>query len=191
MSELFGYARVSRSDQNLDRQLDELRKNGIQEDHIFTDTMTGTTMDRPEFEELQKRLRKGDVVVTESLSRLSRKTSDLIRIIEDWQIRGIRYMSLKEAIDFSTTTGKFVLSVLASLSELERDMIRDRVLEGLAAARARGRVGGRPKTEPGKLAKALKLYDARSHSVREICEITGVSQSVLYRSLQAREKEQA
>lgn len=191
MSELFGYARVSSAEQNLDRQLDELRKNGVQEDHIFMDKMTGTTMERPAFEELQKRLRKGDVVITESLSRLSRKTDDLIQIIEEWQSRGITYISLKESIDFSTSTGKFILSVLASISELERNMIRDRVMEGLAAARSRGRVGGRPRTDPRKLSQALKLYDAGSHSVREICEVTGVSQSVLYRAIQAREKEQA
>lgn len=81
MSEVFGYSRVSSADQNLDRQLDELRKNGIQDDHIFMDKMTGTTLDRPAFEELQKRLRKGDMVVTESLSRLSRRTDDLLHII--------------------------------------------------------------------------------------------------------------
>ncbi|WP_088831850.1 recombinase family protein [Paenibacillus tyrfis] len=188
MSEVFGYSRVSSADQNLDRQLDELRKNGIQDDHIFMDKITGTTLDRPAFEELQKRLRKGDMVVTESLSRLSRRTDDLLHIIEDWQQKGIRYTSLKEAVDFSTSTGKLILTVMASIAEFERNIIRDRVMEGLAAARARGRIGGRPCTDSGKLSKALKLYDAGSHSVREICEVTGVSQSVLYRALQQRQK---
>lgn len=80
-----------------------------------------------------------------------------------------------------------MLTVMAALSQFERDVTHDRIMEGLAAARARGRVGGRPRTDTGKLSKALKLYDAGSHSVREVCDITGVSQSVLYRALQGRQ----
>lgn len=93
-------------------------------------------------------------------------------------------------MDFSTSTGKLILTVMASIAEFERNIIRDRVMEGLAAARARGRYGGRPRTDSSKLSKALKLYDAGSHSVREICEVTGVSQSVLYRALQERQQVQ-
>lgn len=141
-NELFGYARVSLVEQNLDRQIDELHKYGVQDDHIFMDKMTGATLNRPSLEELQKRLREGDIVITESLSRLSRTTTDLLNIIDDWKKRGITYISLKESIDFSTSTGKLILSVMASISEFERNMIRDRVKEGIASARARGRVGG-------------------------------------------------
>lgn len=185
-NELFGYARVSTTDQRLDRQIDELLENGVSPDHIFTDKMTGGTTSRPAFEALQARLREGDVVTTDSLSRLSRSMKDLLQIIEDWNHRGVQYISLKENIDFSSSTGKFLLGVLASVSELERNLIKDRVKEGIASARARGRVGGRKPTDAGKIAKAMKLYDAKTHSLAEIREITGVSQSVLYRALRRR-----
>lgn len=182
-SELFGYARVSTIDQNLDRQIDELIRYGVQEDHLYTDKYTGASMNRPAFESMNQRLREGDVVITESLSRLSRTTKDLLNVIEDWQRRGVTYISLKESIDFSTSTGKLILSVMASISEFERSITKERVREGIKAARARGRVGGRKATDPNKISKAVKLYQTKSHSLTEIREITGVSQSVLYRAL--------
>ncbi|GMA58079.1 DNA invertase Pin-like site-specific DNA recombinase [Alicyclobacillus sacchari] len=185
-NELFGYARVSTFDQNLDRQIDELVRYGIQEDHLYTDKFTGATLARPAFETMNQRLREGDVVITESLSRLSRTTKDLLSVIEDWQHRGITYISLKESIDFSTSTGKLILTVMASISEFERNIMKERVKEGITAARARGRYGGRKPTDSGKVAKAMKLYDARTHSLAEIKDITGVSQSVLYRALRKR-----
>jgi len=185
-SELFGYARVSSTEQNLDRQMDVLQQYGIQDDHLFTDKMTGATLERPGFDALQSKLREGDVVITESLSRLSRTTTDLLGIINEWQKRGITYISLKESIDFSTSTGKLILSVMASISEFERNMIRDRVREGIASARARGRIGSRKPTDKNKVAKALKLHDAKTHSLKEIREVTGVSESVLYRALKKR-----
>lgn len=185
-SELFGYARVSTLDQNLDRQIDELVKYGVQEDHMYADKFTGATMNRPAFEAMNQRLREGDVVITESLSRLSRTTKDLLSVIEDWQQRKITYISLKESIDFSTSTGKLILTVMASISEFERSIMKERVREGINAARARGRFGGRKPTDAVKIAKAIKLYDARTHSLAEIKDITGVSQSVLYRALRKR-----
>ena len=187
---LFGYARVSTAEQNLDRQIDILREYGVKTEDIFADKMSGGTASRPALEELQKVLRPGDTVVTESLSRLSRSSQDLLAILNDWQQRGITYISIKEQLDFSSTTGKLVLTVLAALSQFERDVIRDRVREGLASARARGRVGGRPKTDRKALEKALKLYEAKTHSINEIREITGVSSSVLYRALKERRKSQ-
>lgn len=186
---LFGYARVSTTEQNLDRQIDILKREaGIDEENIFTDKITGATLVRPAFETLQKILREGDTVVTESLSRLSRSTKDLLNIIEDWQRRGITYISLKETLDFSSSTGKLVLTVMASICEFERNIIKDRVVEGLAAARARGRVGGRPRADKKALDKAIKLYDSKTHSIKEIKEITGISPSVLYRALKEQKK---
>ncbi|SDO18547.1 Site-specific DNA recombinase [Paenibacillus sp. yr247] len=182
-SELFGYARVSSVEQNLDRQTDELHKNGVRDENLFMDKMTGATLERPGFDALQQRLREGDVVITESLSRLSRTTTDLLNIINDWQQRGITYISLKESIDFSTSTGKLILSVMASISEFERNMIRDRVKEGIASARSRGRVGGRKPTDKSKVVKAIKLYESKTHSLKEIRDVTGVTESVLYRAL--------
>lgn len=185
-SELFGYARVSTVDQNLDRQIDELMTYGVQEDHLYTDKFTGATLIRPAFEAMNQRLREGDTVITESLSRLSRTTKDLLNVIEDWQRRKITYISLKESIDFSTSTGKLILTVMASISEFERSIIKDRVREGINAARARGRVGGRKATDASKVSKAIRLWEAKTHSLTEIREITGVTQSVLYRALRKR-----
>lgn len=184
MGKTFGYARVSTNDQNLDRQLDMLQNQaGIPREDIFCDKISGSTLNRPAFDELQKVLRTGDKIVSESLSRISRSTKDLLNTIESWQNKGITYVSLKENIDFSTSTGKLILSIISSIAEFEKNTIRDRVCEGLSSARARGRVGGRPKTDKKSLDKAIKLYHTKAYSIKEIKEVTGVSQSVLYRAL--------
>jgi DNA invertase Pin-like site-specific DNA recombinase len=130
---------------------------------------------------MKMQLRPGDTVLTESLSRLSRSTADLLNILNEWSEKGIGYISIKERIDISTSTGKLMLTVMAALSQFERDVIKDRICEGLASARARGRVGGRPKTDKKKVTKALKLYEAKTHSIKDICNVMGISQSVLYR----------
>lgn len=180
---VFGYARISTLDQNLDRQFDVLKEYGIFKNDVYADKMSGSKIDRPALTELQKVLRPGDTVVVESLSRVSRSTKDLLQIIQGWQSKGITFISLKERLDFSSTTGKLMLTLMAALSEFERDVLRDRVSEGLASARARGRIGGRPRTDKQKVARAVKLYNSRNCSVREIVEMTGVSESVLYRAL--------
>ncbi|MEC1717802.1 recombinase family protein [Schinkia azotoformans] len=187
-NKLFGYARVSTLDQNLDRQIDILKEYGVQEEDIYTDKISGAKFHRPALDELQKILRPGDTVITESLSRLSRSTKDLLTILNDWQERDIIFISIKEQFDLSSSAGKLMLTILAGLGEFERDVIRERVKEGLESARARGRVGGRPKTDKKVLEKAIKLYDAKTHSILEITEITGVSQSVLYRALHERKR---
>lgn len=125
----------------------------------------------------------GDTVVVESLSRVSRSSKDLLTLLEDWQSRRITFISDKEKLDFSSTTGKLMLTMLAAISQFKRDTLRDRVREGIASARARGRVGGRPKTDKKTLEKAVRLHEARTHSVREVCEMTGISKTVLYREL--------
>lgn len=180
---LWGYARVSTESQSLERQLDILKEYGVHDVDIFTEKISGTKLHRPELEQLQRVLRAGDTVIVESMSRLSRSTKDLLNILEDWQSRGIEFISIKERLDFSTATGKLILTVLAAISTFERDIIYTRVKEGLESARARGRVGGRKPTDKNKLAKALKLYESGAYSLREIKEATGVSQSVLYRAI--------
>lgn len=180
---LFGYTRVSTDGQNLERQLDMLRQYGVKEEDIFTDKMSGTKSSRPAFDELKRILRPGDTVLTESLSRLSRSTADLLNILNDWSARGITYISLKEQLDFSTATGKLMLTLLAALAQFERDIIADRVREGVISARARGRLGGRPKKDRKVIEKALKLYEAKSHSISEITDICKISQSTLYRAI--------
>jgi DNA invertase Pin-like site-specific DNA recombinase len=189
---LFGYARVSTDGQSLERQLDILKEYGVMEEDVFIDKISGTKLQRPALEQLQKVLRPGDTVIVESLSRLSRSTTDLLTILEDWQARGITFISIKECFDFSTATGKLILTVLAAIAAFERDITHTRVVEGLASARARGRVGGRRPTDKKKLEQALKLYDSGSLTLAEIREATGVSTSVLYRALwKRRGKEKA
>lgn len=188
-SKKFGYGRVSTAEQNLDRQLIVLREQGVADEDIFTDKISGRKLQRPQFEELQRILRPGDEVITESLSRLSRSSEDLLNILKGWDARGIKYTSLKEKFDLNSPAGALMLRVMAALSEFERDVTHSRIMEGIQAARARGRNGGRPRTDPKKLEKALKLYDSRTHSVREITELTSVSQGVIYDALRKRRKE--
>ena len=182
---MFGYCRVSTEEQHLDRQVDALIKYGVDEANIHTEKMTGTKADRPVLNEVLSKLRHGDVVVVESLSRLGRSARDLLSLVDNHfnEDKGVKLISLKENIDTETVYGKLIFTVLAALSEFERDMISSRTREGLASARARGRRGGRPACCPKKLEQAVKLHKANSHSIREITVITGVSATSLYREL--------
>ena len=114
----FGYARVSTQDQELARQIDALEKYGV--DEIFTEKMTGTKANRPELNRLKDKVRPGDIVVIESLSRLGRSTKDLLSLIEDWNQQGVKLVSLKESIDTTTPTGKLLLIVLSAIRSEER-----------------------------------------------------------------------
>ena len=140
----FGYARVSTEQQNLARQLDMLAQYGV--DYIFNEKMTGTKRDRPELNKLLDRMMEGDTVVIESLSRLGRSTKDLIELVELFRDRGVHLVSLKEQIDTSTPAGKLLFTLMSAVAQFERDVIAERTKEGLDAARARGHIGGRPRT---------------------------------------------
>jgi DNA invertase Pin-like site-specific DNA recombinase len=178
---IFGYARVSTEAQNLDRQLDALKRYGV--DHLYNEKMTGIKRDRPELAKLLDRMTAGDTVVIESLSRLGRSTKDLIELTELFGSRGVHLVSLKESIDTSTPTGKLLFTLMSAIAQFERDVIADRTREGLNAARARGRVGGRPKANADNVRKAVKLYHTRQYTLREIEDLTGVKKDTLYRSL--------
>ena len=178
---IFGYARVSTTDQNLDRQIDALKKYGV--DFIYNEKITGTKRDRPELMKLLERVTNGDTVVVESLSRLGRSTKDLIELVETFNAKGVNLVSLKEAIDTTTSTGKLLFTLMSAIAQFERDVIADRTREGLNSARARGRNGGRPKSDPEAIAKAIKLYNTKQYSLREIEELTGIKKDTLYRNL--------
>ena len=178
---IFGYARVSTEAQNLDRQIDALRKYGV--DVIYNEKMTGTKKDRPELTKLLERITKCDTVVIESLSRLGRSTKDLIELTELFKSKGVRLVSLKESIDTDSSTGKLLFTLMSAIAQFERDTIADRTREGLRSARTRGRTGGRPKANSDSIKKAVKLYNTRQYSVKEIEELTGVKKSTLYRNI--------
>ena len=178
---IYGYARVSTADQNLDRQKDALNKYGI--DRLYCEKMSGTKKNRPELDAMLCELRDGDTVVIESLSRLGRSVKNLAELIELFNEKNVRLVSLKETIDTTSSTGKLLFSILASLCQFERDVLAERTSEGLAAARARGRVGGRPKTNSKAVEKAVALYNTRQYTISEITSLTSVSRSTLYRSI--------
>ena len=183
---VFGYARVSTEAQNLDRQLDALKKFGV--DYTYNEKMTGTKRERPELDKMIDRMTKGDTIVVESLSRLGRSTKDLIELVELFQSKGVNLVSLKESIDTSTSTGKLLFALMSAIAKFERDVIADRTREGLKSARARGRTGGRPRTDEAQVKKALKLYYTQQYSIREIEEMTGIKKDTLYRNLNNIEK---
>lgn len=175
-----GYARVSTQDQNLDRQLDSLNAAGCE--RIFNEKMTGTKSDRPELKMMLMTLRAGDTLVVESFSRLSRSTKDLLALVDQLTEMGVHLVSLKENLDTTTATGKMMLTMLSALSQFERDLIAERTVDGLKAARARGRKGGRPRigTEKEKR-QALAMYKSNAMSNRDIAERFGVSTATLSR----------
>ena len=176
-----GYARVSTDSQNLDRQLDALKKYGI--DKLYCKKMSGTKKSRSELDRMMKELEDGDTIVIESLSRLGRSVKNLAELMEVFNNRNIRLISLKETIDTTSSTGRLLFTILSSLAQFERDVLVERTREGLNAARARGRCGGRPKTDETALRKAIALYQTKQYSLKEIRELTGVSASTLYRAI--------
>jgi len=173
------YARVSTADQNLDRQLDALKNYGI--DIMYCEKMSGTKKSRPELDRMLKEVCDGDTIVIESLSRLGRSVKNLAELMEVFSQRNIRLVSLKETIDTTTPTGKLLFTILSSLAQFERDVLVERTQEGLKAARARGRNGGRPRTNETAVKKAVALYNTHQYSLKEIRELTGVSANTLYR----------
>ncbi len=182
---VYGYARVSTADQNLDRQLDALRKYGI--DKLYCEKMSGTKKNRPELDKMLAELSEGDTVVIESLSRLGRSVKNLSELMELYNAKNIRLVSLKETIDTTSPTGRLLYTILSSLAQFERDILVERTTEGLKAARARGRVGGRPKTDAKVMQKAVALYQTKEYSITDITDLTGVSKSALYRALKERQ----
>lgn len=180
----YGYARVSTQQQDLSRQLDMLKQRHCNE--ILTEKISGTKTDRPELIRLKDKVRSGDTIIIESFSRLGRSTKDLIELVECFENKGVKLISLKENFDTTTPQGKLMLTVFQAFSQFERDLIAQRTKEGLESARARGRKGGRPKVKDNAIAKALKLYDSKEYSISEIVGMTGISQATLYRYIRKR-----
>ena len=182
---LIGYARVSSTQQNLNLQRDALKAASCQK--VFTDKASGAKSERPGLDEALKYLRPGDTFVVWRLDRLGRSLTHLIEVVADLETRGVGFRSLQESIDTTTSGGKLIFHIFSALAEFERNLIRERTQAGLAAARARGRFGGRPlKLSPKKQELLYDFYDAREKSIQEICELVGVSRSGFYKYLRRR-----
>ncbi|KAA6438026.1 helix-turn-helix domain-containing protein [Dyadobacter flavalbus] len=181
---IFGYARVSTQDQNLDLQIDDLKRSGCA--RIFREKIS-SVKERPELLKLLDTVREGDTIVVWKLDRLGRSLKDLIGLINEFQERKVGFKSLNDAIDTTTAQGRLIFNIFASLAEFERDMIRERTKAGLSAARARGRMGGKPKglsKEARSKAYAAKaLYDKQDKTAQEIGNILGISRATVYRYL--------
>jgi DNA invertase Pin-like site-specific DNA recombinase len=178
---LFGYARVSTTDQNLDHQLDALRRAGVEDANIYTDTASGAKASRPQLDLLLKLLRAGDVLTITRLDRLSRSVQHLINLGADLRDRGIGLKVIEQGIDTATVEGRAMFGMLSVLAELQRELIVANTRDGLAAARTRGRKGGRRARLSAHQAQlAQQLYDARTHTVQQIADMFGVPRSTVY-----------
>ena len=177
---LIGYARVSTQDQNPELQLDALQKMGCEE--IYLEKASGAQRDRPELKAALKYMRAGDTLVVWKLDRLARSIRQLIDTVENLEQRGIGFRSLTETIDTTTSSGRLVFHIFAGLAEFERSIIRERTQAGLASARARGRLGGRPPAMKEKdIAAAKALLRDPDITVAEVAKRLEVSSATLYR----------
>ncbi|MEL6148910.1 MAG: recombinase family protein [Chloroflexota bacterium] len=183
-----GYARVSTTDQDLNLQLDALNAAGCE--RIYHEKISGANKNRPQLRQLLDHLREGDEIIVWKLDRLARSLTDLVSLVTEIQEKGASFHSLQDQIDTSSAHGKFTFHLFAALAEFERDIIRERTKAGLAAARARGRVGGRPKglsrqaENTARLAE--QLYKENKMTVRAICEQLSISKGTLYNYLRHR-----
>jgi DNA invertase Pin-like site-specific DNA recombinase len=182
---LIGYARVSTRDQSLDLQLDALARAGCE--RVFSDEASGARPDRPGLAQALSHLRGGDTLVVWKLDRLGRTVRQLVGLVDELRARDVAFRSLTDAIDTSTPAGRFFFHMMGALAEMERDLVRERTSAGLAAARARGRKGGRrPKLSARQVAHARRLLDDPGTSVTDVAASLGVARSTLYRALDAR-----
>ena len=179
---IIGYARVSTNDQNPELQVDALGKAGAEQ--VFQEKFTGTLRERPELSQCLRMLRQGDVLVVWKLDRLARSLKDLVEIVQDLQDRGIGFKSLTESIDTTSSGGRLVFHIFGALAEFERDLIRERTMAGLEAARARGRKGGRKPSlsKTDTQTAAAMLLDPKITKT-EVAQHFGVSRTTLNASL--------
>ncbi|MCZ2261977.1 recombinase family protein [Isoptericola nanjingensis] len=181
MAITFGYARVSTATQVLDAQLDALRVAGVDGRHVRVEMASGRRQDRPVLAGLLAELGDGDTLVVAKLDRLGRSMPHLVGLVDELERRGVGLRSLSEQIDTASPAGRFMVHMLAALAQMEADLIRERTNEGLAAARARGRIGGRPSVmSPDRTSSARELL-AGGKSVAAVAAVLGVSTSTVRR----------
>lgn len=182
----FGYARVSTRDQNPDHQIDALLAAGVAEEYLFVDKISGKLASRPQLDLMLAKLRAGDEVVVTRLKRIGRSQQHLLELVRWFGEHDVDFVVLEQGIDTSTPGGRLVFHFLAALAEYDREMIVEGTRDGLAAARARGRVGGRPPAlSQIQLDQAQHMYDSGKHTVDEIAAAFKVGRATLYRQLHA------
>jgi DNA invertase Pin-like site-specific DNA recombinase len=174
-----GYGRISTSDQSSSSQEDALNRANVQ--RLYLDTFTGTKASRPELDKAREQLREGDVLVITRLDRLGRSTKDLLTIVGELEKKGVQLEVLEQSIDTSTPEGKLFFTMIAAFGEFEHELMRSRTMDGLAAARARGKLGGRkPKLSDKQVAEVGRLY-REGRAVQEIADLFSVSRPTVYR----------
>ena len=184
---LIGYARCSTNEQNLDWQLDALNRQGCE--RIYQEKISGAKFERPELNRMLDALREGDTVIVCELTRLSRSVKDLFALVEKLDKVKANIRSIKEPwLDTTTPQGRLLFSIFAGISQFERELLQQRTMDGLKAARARGRVGGRPKTSPAIIKDAIIMYKSNQYSIQEITSKTGISKPTLYSYLRKEER---
>ena len=182
---LIGYARVSTQDQKLYLQKDALKQAGCAK--ILTDQAGGASVQRPGLERVLDLLREGDTLVVWRLDRLGRSLKELITLLGELKDQGIGFRSLQESIDTTSPGGTLIFHMFGALAEFERNLIRERTQAGLAAARARGRKGGRPKAlDAEKRRLTVELYEQQQYPVKQICAMMGISKPTLYAYVRAK-----
>ena len=181
---VIGYARVSTEDQDTEAQVPDLRKAGCR--RIYQEKVSGASPDRPELVKCLERLDKGDTLVVWRLDRLGRSIRDLLRIVDQLDKSGVHFVCLKEKFDTSTAAGRLIFHFFAALAQFERELVRERTMAGLSAARARGRLGGRSRLLTPQQAKVVKtMWDSHDHTRQEIATQFKVSISTIVRVLRA------
>lgn len=176
-----GYVRVSTAEQNTARQ--EVIMEALEADSVYIDRVSGKDTRRPELQKMLSYLRPGDTVVVESISRFARNTKDLLELMETLEVKGAAFISQKEAIDTTTPSGKFMLTVFGAMAELERDYIRLRQKEGIAIAKANGVYHGRPVRKIAEWEQVTTLEQSGEITAREAARRLGISTSTYYRRL--------
>jgi DNA invertase Pin-like site-specific DNA recombinase len=173
-----GYARVSSIGQNLDSQVDALQKAGCKK--IFSDKMMGSRMDRPGWDQIIEYVRAGDALVVTELSRMTRSLMHLLETAQLLEQKHVNLVSLRENIDTSTATGRCFLSMMGAIHQMERELRAERASSGRASAKARGKTGGRPRTDVAKLRDAKVLYENSGKTANEVCKVVGVGRRIFF-----------
>lgn len=174
-----GYIRVSTQEQNTMRQEVLMRSLGV--DEVYVDHMSGKNVNRPELQKMMEYVRKGDIVIVESISRFARNTRDLLELVEQLTAKGVEFVSRKEAIDTTTPTGKFMLTVFGAVAELEREYILQRQREGIAIAKAQGKYGGRKPIQVPEFEQVTSKWKSGTITAAEAMRTLHMTKTTFYR----------